>query len=101
MALKIIISEIDEENAKPKDKKQHPDWQVGWLEDEEEEDVGIVLTDHTVVNCKKIIEDMQGQNEFLSSSINAIEIKGEYLVSDPSNERVSANFLLEWFKKVS
>ena len=99
MALRITISEIGEENLK--DALGNPDDDLDWDDEAEENETGIVLTDHTVVNCKHIVEDMPGRNEFLSKYIQAIEISGRYNVADPTKERENVKVLFDWYKKTA
>ena len=104
MALKLTITEIGEQLPNTTELNLDLEPIPSWGDDDntnDESEAGIVLTDHTIYNCKSIIEDIPGRNLFLSRYINAIELNGKYNIADPTKERKNVNHLFEWFKKTA
>jgi hypothetical protein len=101
MGLRIIISDIpDEENTVTNIELDDDDW--NWDdEDEGERGAGIVLTGHVVKQCKGIMEDIPGRSIEQSRAVNAFAISGIFNIADQSEERANISTLFNWFKKAS
>lgn len=61
----------------------------------------ISITDFTIIDYKKVIEDIEGKNEFLSRNITAIELFGKYSLFDESKEAEEVNKISIWSKFTS
>jgi len=100
MGLRITISEIAEENAEIERKNLNDE--LGFDDDEERDEAGaIILTSHTVKNCKGVVEDVPGKSIFASRAVNAIELSGIFNIADQSQEHANVCALFDWFKTVS
>ena len=58
----------------------------------------INLTDFTIQDFVRKVEDIQGRNEYLARNINSLELFGKYSVADASQESKEVNNLARWSK---
>lgn len=58
----------------------------------------INLTDFTIEDFVRKVEDIQGKNEYLARNINSLELFGKYSVFDESLESLEVNKLAQWAK---
>ena len=58
----------------------------------------INLTDFTIENHVRKVEDIPGRNEFLARNVNSLELNGKYSIYDVSKESLEVNKLACWYK---
>lgn len=58
----------------------------------------INLTDFTIEDFVRKVEDIQGKNEYLARNINSLGLYGKYSVADKSLESLEVNKLAKWAK---
>jgi hypothetical protein len=61
----------------------------------------INLTDFSVVNYNNKVEDILGENDYLSKNILGMELFGMFNIFDKSLEAEEVNKLSQWSKKVA